>query len=301
MAVIVAEYLGQRVDITNPVVIPVSKNVKADCPFANIKCPKHPRYKPICSVRKTGSEGTLWIVCEHRLCSTKKTERLAEHQQSILRQIARTIYASNIRDENILVKREVSIPVTADTRYSADYVMRQKNPPSDSADKVILEMQGGGETTNTGTLTQEIQLWENEKNRTNDMLTLGNNSAGTLETNAWRRQQEQFLTKGNVAFQTGGRIVFCVGSLLYDYLYSRVEKYPLVDLRDDYWSLALISFKEDLSHDVKPGSIPLIIDESKMLFTNYPSFIQILTNQGIPSKSVFTGKFINLEGEQVDV
>ena len=117
----------------------------------------------------------------------------------------------------------------------------------------------------------------------------------TIETNAWRRQQEQFLIKGNVAIKAGnGRIVFCVGSLLYDYLYSRFLNSGLQDLRNYGWNLALISFKEDTENEISPGPIPLTIDRDKLLFTNYSSFLRVLTDQGEPCPGLFQDGFENL-------
>jgi len=159
-------------------------------------------------------------------------------------------------------------------------------------------MQGGGETSNTGNITRHIESWEQDQNRTNAILAETVAGVGTIETNAWRRQQEQFLIKGNVAIKTGnGRIVFCVGTLLYDYLYSRIENAGLQDLRNHGWTLALIAFKEDKSNPPQAGPIPLIIDENKLLFTQYHSFIRVLTDQGEPYPELFTDGFEHLYDE----
>jgi hypothetical protein len=157
-------------------------------------------------------------------------------------------------------------------------------------------MQGGGETSDTGRLTQHVNAWEQNTKKTNAELRIVVDKVGTLETNAWRRQQEQFLVKGNVSFQTGGRIVFCVGTLLYDYLIERVKNANLRNLRAFNWSLALLAFMEDPAPPKKPGPIPLVMDPKRQLFTNYPTFVQVLTNQGDPNPDMFRGDFVDLSG-----
>lgn len=70
MAVSIAEYLGQRTDVEHQIV-PVSKGTLAQCPFMDRTCDKVSKNNhPVCSVRKP--DGTIWIVCEHRLCSTRQ-------------------------------------------------------------------------------------------------------------------------------------------------------------------------------------------------------------------------------------
>ena len=163
-------------------------------------------------------------------------------------------------------------------------------------------MQGGGETTNTGKLTQLVSEWEVNPNRTNEQLRAPS-EASTLETNAWRRQQEQFIVKGNIAMKTwkGYGIAFCVGTVLFDYLMNKLASANLPDLKDYNWTLALIGIKEDSSLGIQPGPIPLCVDESRTLYTNYQTFVQALINQGEPSLEAFRGLFINLENEEVTI
>ncbi len=302
MSVKVAEYLGQRTDVNNPTIAPASRGDM--CPFMDAPCKKlvpQQLQKPICSVRK--GDGQLWIVCEHRLCATKKTARRAgvrtprpirlnEYQKNRIMEIARLIYGGAIGENDILLKREAPVPVGGDnSNYKADFVIKRRNVVGGE----VLEMQGGGETSNTGHITRHVTDWENMPNRTNEFLRETIAQAGTIETNAWRRQQEQFLIKGNVAEKTGhGRIVFCVGSLLYDYLVSRILGAGLRDIRDHGWTLALIAFKEDTSRPPQAGAIPLVIDHEKTLFTTYSSFVRALTDQGEPYPPLFTEGFEDL-------
>lgn len=306
MAVRVAEYLGISVDSRisiNPVPISKDNRPKLPCPFRNGICDKAIRgNKPVCSVRN--GAGELWIVCAHRLCATQpKKSALTAYQAQILLQVAQCIYGSHIRLEDVLFKREVPIVATDQSNYSADYIMGLK-APQQSELPVVLEIQGGGETTNTGQLSSHITEWEAMDNPTNAILATQVSSVGTLETNAWRRQQEQFLVKGNVAIQSRGKMVFCVGSLIYDYLMPKFQQVRLNDLRAANWTLALLAFREkplDAGelHETRT-SIPLEIDPAKTLFTSYHSFVQALTNQSTPDHTIFSGLFTSLTGELVE-
>lgn len=312
MAVIVAEYLGVRTDRGHTIPpIEVSKGPSGvkpflHCPFKNSYCDKARRGdKPVCSLRDSNT-GELWIVCSHRLCATQKGKvkepiPLNDHQKSVLLHVAQHIYDKDIQPSDVLVNREVQIPVTPDSDYSADYVMWRRTPDLATSYNpqrpVILEMQGGGETTSTGDLTAHITNWENG---TVD-LTRPVSKTAPLVTNAWRRQQEQFLVKGNAAMLTGGRMVFCIGSMIYHYLMPRLRSTTIFpSLQNANWSLALLTFVEDTSDpppdrpDCAPLSIPLKIDQNLSLFTNYSFFVQAITNQGSPCNSIFEGPFIDL-------
>lgn len=310
MPVVVAEYLGIRTDLDYEIKPVFSEKKKGGvkpmvkCPFKDSHCNKlKSGNKPVCSVRDSNTN-ELWIVCEHRLCATQKGDKknniaLVDHQKNVLHEVAKTVFDPNITRENVLVNREVSIPVTDDSSYAADYVMWRRDPTlitSFNPDRpIVLEMQGGGETTNTGDLTEHISQWELGNVPLNKTVT----KTSPLVTNAWRRQQEQFLIKGNTAMLTGGRIAFCIGSMIYDYLMPRLTsttRFP--SLKNANWTLALLTFVEDKStlstSTSAPYSIPLKIDEEKSLFTNYGFFVQAITNQGTACNEMFLGPFVDL-------
>ncbi|WP_182057628.1 hypothetical protein [Pantoea sp. ME81] len=310
MAVRIAEYLGQRTDVDTPIE-PVKKGALVQCPFMDRACDKvSKKIHPVCSVRK--QDDTIWIVCEHRLCSTRQKKTvvfegntrqidniLVEHQKDVLRQVAKLIYQDEqLLDSEIGIKREVNIPLPdSDNSYHADYVMRNFSGRG-RVDEVLLEMQGGGETSSTGAITRHIAAWSELDNPTNEILRQPV-PANTIETNAWRRQQEQFLVKGNVVDQTGGKIVFAVGSLLYDYLHKRFRNANLRDLKSHNWTLCILAFKENTEIEAQPGPIPLEIDKTKTLFTNYSTFVRFLTDQGAPRPELFEGDFLKLDNTKV--
>jgi len=313
MGVKVAEYLGVRIDRDYQVEpIPVFKGgeggqgkIQVQCPFMQEYCVKARRGdKPICSLRDSVSE-KLWVVCEHRLCATKKGTKnkpipLNGYQKEMLYSIAKEIYGPTIPKEDVWVKREVSVPVTESSSYSADYVMWRQNPnlaTTSSPDRpVILEMQGGGETSNTGDLTKHIRSWEQGEVELSSVLTTVN----PLTTNAWRRQQEQFLVKGNAAMLTGGKMVFCLGSLIYEYLIPRLKRTTIFpDLRNANWTLALLAIVECSDEESPllrhaPHAIPLKVDVDRSLFTNYGFFVQAITNQGMACNEIFAEPYENI-------
>jgi hypothetical protein len=186
-------------------------------------------------------------------------------------------------------------------KYKADFIMiadsRSISPGKQT--KIVLEMQGGGETSMTGNLTKHVEAWEKASRRSNSMLSQKVEGTNPIITNAWRRQQEQFLVKGNIAQQTGGAIVFCVGAPLYDYLWLKEKKTTLTDLRQHNWTLALIGFSESTTQAPQPGPIPITVDKQRLLFTSYITFVQTLINQGGPAPGIFKGHFSTLAGGNV--
>jgi len=310
VAVTVAEYLGQRTDVDTIPIVPVKLKSEVMCPFKDGHCSKVKKgNQPICSVRKKDS--TLWIVCEHRLCATPKTKKLesgkrvktalVSHQTNILWQIAQVIYRGEFSKTQILVNREAPIPIEeAGSSYKADYIMRNITPGA-KVDEILLEMQGGGETSETKKISDHVASWAANPTRTNLQLRQEITKPNSIETNAWRRQQEQFLVKGNIVNQTGGKVVFAVGTLLYDYLYPRVSRANLRDLREHNWTLCLLCIKEDKEAEQRPGAISLTVDHERLLFTNYSTFVRTLTDQGGPEPGIFKGQFISLDGNYVDI
>ena len=311
MAVSVAEYLGQRTDIDTVNILPVKLRQDTPCPFMDGKCSKISKgLQPVCSVRKRN--GTMWIVCEHRLCATPKTRDIAgstkrksssltEHQISILWKVAQTVYRGDFEKKDIIVNREAPIPIEeTGSSYKADYIMRNLAPAA-KIDEILLEMQGGGETSSTKSISDHVVNWALLDKPTNEYLRQQIAKPNSIETNAWRRQQEQFLVKGNIVNQTGGKIVFAIGELIYDYLYPRVSRANLRDLRKHNWTLCLLGIKEDKTQSPKAGAIPLTVDEERLLFTNYSTFVRTLTDQGGPEPSIFEGDFLSLDGRDVHI
>ncbi|KAF6627784.1 restriction endonuclease [Paenibacillus sp. EKM208P] len=302
MPVVVAEYLGQRTDVDEVEIQPVEEGSEVQCPFMAGYCSKvKKKLKPVCSVRKT--DGTVWITCQHRLCATMKGP-LTNYQSGVLLDIARTVFHTSVKTHEVCVRREVRMAVNDGTDYNADYIMTLSSgrSPYPGPDRFVLEMQGGGETSQTGKITAHIALWEKAPLRTNELLRQPV-PAGTIETNAWRRQQEQFIVKGNISMKTwkGYGIVFCVGAPLFDYLKNKLVDAKLPDLRSYNWTLALVGFSEVNDGEQQSGPVPYKVDRERLLFTNYQTFVQALINQGEPSLDAFSGTFMTLDGGLVQI
>lgn len=318
MVVRVAEYLGQRTDSSIDITpVPLDKHNPPLCPFMDRSCDKAAKgLPPVCAVRKENHQ--VWIVCEHRLCSTRTKKKIIEqgqikevatqlvpHQINILRQIAHTIYPNVAQTgfQHIGVRREVAIKLKqVDIAYSADYVMRNFAAQTGEPDRVILEMQGGGETSSTGAITRHLELWSRSIPPSNTTLSQ-RLAANTIETNAWRRQQEQFIVKGNVAEKSDARMVFAVGAPLFDYLKKRFVSQN-IEVDDGSWTLCLIAFGEQdppqpFPHDHRiyrypPNPLAIGIDHERILFTKYADFLAVLTQQGEPCPEIFEDARFNL-------
>jgi len=75
----------------------------------------------------------------------------------------------------------------------------------------------------------------------------------------------------------------------------------LPDLKQYNWTLAILGIKEDTAAPIVPGPIPLTVDDSRLLYTNYQTFVQALINQGEPSIDAFRGEYVNLMNEVIHI
>ena len=318
MAVKVTEYLGHNAEVPGATVTPVGTT--QPCPFTNgDQCKKlaNDKKPPVCSVRKTarGHAGTLWITCSKRLCASQHNISLSSYQSDMLFAIAKILFGSGVCKSDVLIKSEEQIAFLEEEAkpYRADFTMQLK-PPAESSikgkSKFIVEMQGGGETSNTGKLTAQIEKWFDAPSRTNADLTEPVKDVGTLETNAWRRQQEQLLVKGSSAKATGEcGMALCVGEALFDYIIKKIGKTRLYSFSNNppqvAWSLAIIPIIEARDTDsegISVGdSLALKPDREKVLYMDYDSFVNLLVAQGGDSTMAFKGNCLDLNGTQVQV
>ena len=293
----IAEYYGQRTD--SDVEIKPIKG-RAPCQFARINCLKLiENNKPVCCVRR-GTD--LWIVCRHRLCSSGG-ERLSTHQQNILLQVGKEAFGSDVTAQDVAYKKEVPLPIHGTrSTYHGDFILAYLGDSSKrrAPSKLFVEMQGGGETSGTGTITRQVKRWESTAHKINSMLSQNLSKVGIVHTNAWRRQQEQLLLKGNIASQSGYGIVLCVGDILYDYIKQKLNNFTrLPQLRNARWDFALFVFDEVSELDNAKGPIKFKLNPEKSIFTSFHAFSNALVNQGTALPDVFVGEFKTLKGEAV--
>lgn len=314
MPVRVTEYLGHSTAQAGATITPATKG--AQCPFANgVPCKKieNDGKPPVCSVRKhsRGMDGMLWIVCSKRLCASQHDISLSPYQSDMLFAIARLLYGDRITKGDILIKSEEQIKfrVPDAKPYRADFTFQISDPTKATLNgqpRFIVEMQGGGETSNTKLLTSGVVgAWETSAHRSNADLAKTATDVGTLETNAWRRQQEQLLVKGSAAKTTGNcGMALCIGQALYAYVVKKIDPAKIQGISKtpphDAWSLAIIPIVETDANDpdgINVGdSLALKPDATKTLYLDYDEFVHLLVSQGGNSSEAFMGECLDLNG-----
>jgi len=306
MAEKVGEYLGVDIKLHSPKSFDSDSKGEAACPFRSTPCIKLKKGQaPVCSVRSPRDD-SMWIVCEHRLCSsTPKDAALTEYQIEILHMIADTIAPNWRKYSRVAVQREGTVRrrpgQNSSDDSSADYFMVFLEKDSDEMHPrfkpVILEMQGGGETSNTKAMSDHVKRWEKDSSLAlSDPMPIS-----SIETNAWRRQQEQFLIKGSVATRSNGKLVFVVGGRLFDKLMSNLTSIPTAIEVDGGWTLAVLGVVESTTGVTTGTSTPIGIDPARILFTDYGAFARSLTDQGQYDPELFIGNYVTFEGKSVRV
>ncbi|WP_287130239.1 hypothetical protein [Candidatus Cyanaurora vandensis] len=177
-------------------------------------------------------------------------------------------------------------------RLILDYVLqvapRVSNPCVPS--RVILEIQGGGETSNTGTITRYVNDWTHQSTPNNSFLSqqlstqylrrhLGIqkvNVPGIIPNNVWKRQLEQILKKALLSLQFSGAFALVTGDVLHAYIRRSI---PAGGPYFPGWEVALIGMSEVLS--TSSGAIP-ITHVSSTLFMTFADFVAALQNLTLP-------------------
>lgn len=308
MAVTIAEYLGQRVDHQQSI-LPLGDNAPtAICPFMNHLCSKTSKNEgskpPVCALRKKAE--TFYIVCEDRLLSTK-VAALSPYQRTMLLNISQALFIAHLHPDQVGYKAEVKIRTGESNQkwHMADFVLALLDSQVHTLGprKLIVEVQGGGETNNTGSITRHIDRWERLKSPDNTYLARTISGAGTIETNAWRRLQEQIFVKATTALKTNEQYGFAavLGEVVFDYITDVVPTIRSYrrDPRTEQWNLAFIVFKEDKQNTASP--VPLVIDEERTTYMLKNDLFDLLTDRGRKDENPFVGQFTTLSGQTVDV
>lgn len=297
----IAEYLGRRVD-AGEVIIPTHRNSAKIpiCPFMGQECsklksddPKH----PICSLR---TKDGIYIVCSDRLIPARAKTVTPEHKH-ILSKVSELVFPGSTTAE-VLYRRQAGLKIGPRSNVYLDYVLvhqksgRQHRP-------VILEVQGGGETSNTGTMTRLVTSWANNQARTNKELAQPLYEVKTktghkpkkvyvngIPNNAWKRQLDQVLLKATIAESFGGAFALACGSVLFDYLLRR--GLTGTDWFDQ-WAVVIVELKEVPS--TAPGAVPFTT--GRAIFMSYSDFVESIQSYSLPDNltSPFYGKYTTLE------
>jgi hypothetical protein len=317
MSVAIAEYLGNRVDLPVHNVIPsVRGGVPVPtCPFSGGACIKlahNPPLHPVCSVRVFDAQtsGRVFIVCSNRLIPAQATAMSPAHVAA-LASIAQTVFPG-VMAQDVGFKRQVGINLDPG-RLTLDYVLHVEPACGYVAGprKVILEVQGGGETSNTGTITRYVDDWIRQRPPTNAFLSRQLDTAylrqhlgiqkvnvpGIIPNNAWKRQLEQILKKAVIAKNFGGAFALVTGDLLYDYMRRSV---PVGGAFFADWEVALIGVSESSSAQV--GAIPMD-SVSRSAFMTFDEFIAALQTFALPQglSDPFAGRFTTLTNNSFSI
>lgn len=317
MPLSVAEYLGQRTDSTHFDIIPsdFGGSIVPTCPFSGVACQKLKSSKPsppVCSVRTT--DGKPFIVCSDRLIPSKANALSSSHI-SALAAVSGVLFPKASTKE-VGYKRQVSIPFSKGRKIVLDYVL-QVNPQAGyklGRDKVILEIQGGGETSSTGSITHHVAKWASLTHPDNQFLAQALDASylrglckikggstvnvpGIIPNNAWKRQLDQVLKKSVLARQFNAGFALVMGEILYDYVQVTLS------VKGEYfpeWEIALLGIAETYSDSAE--SI-LYNKASKAVFLSYANFITALQDFSLPAdiKTPFGGKFTTLRNSEFEV
>jgi len=317
MPISIAEYLGQRTDVPLPDIIPSVRGgaIVPTCPFSGGPCIKlehNPPLQPVCSVRVHGAgfTGQPFIVCSNRLIPAQAATLSPSHTAA-LASVAQTIFPG-VNPGEVGFQRQIGVNI-APSRLVIDYIL-QVNPAvvfTGGPSRVILEIQGGGETSNTGTITRYVDDWTRKNSPTNNFLAeqLSTkylrqhlaiqkvNVPGIIPNNAWKRQLEQILKKAYIARQFNGAFALVTGDVLHDYIKRSV---PLANPHFAGWEVALLGVSEVPSS--LPGPIP-ITHVSRVSFMTLDAFVAALQNLTLPPQlpNPFKGTYTTLSNRNFTV
>jgi hypothetical protein len=96
-----------------------------------------------------------------------------------------------------------------------DYVLVGQDHVTGGWEGVLLEVQGGGETSSTGAISRHVEEWSVDQNRTNEQLRAPIRKVGIIPNNAWKRQLEQVFRKAPLALAHGGKFALAMGEVLF--------------------------------------------------------------------------------------
>jgi len=223
----------------------------------------------------------------------------------MLLRVARTIFSPSILPHQVEYKREKDVLVSQnldpdaapnDMFHSADFILSvpDMNIPVIGPRRVIAEIQGGGETSSTGAITSQANQWALDS-QNNEFLRMPLSKPGTIQTNAWRRLQEQILGKGSTAAKTGYGFVAVVGDVVADYIIRIMPGLVAQKLNPmtDSWNLAFVVFREvasensQIANPLIPGAVELDVDNSRTIFTTMDRFIEAIKTRGVNFPNVF--------------
>ena len=246
--------------------------------------------------------------------STKSGKGQSSHTAA-LASIAQTVFPG-VSNKDLGYRRQVGINLNPGRLY-LDYVLHVAPSAAYTSGpgRVILEVQGGGETSNTGTITRYVEDWINHGTPKNAFLAQPLNTKnlrahlgitkvnvpGIIPNNAWKRQLDQILKKAVIANHFSGAFALVCGDVLYDYIRRSI---PVGGAFFPGWQVALIGVSEvPAVSPVTPGSPLAITNVTKAVFMTFADFLAALqgfqVSTSIPDP--FNGNFDTLTNQKFTV
>jgi hypothetical protein len=317
LPIAIAEYLGERTDVSPPDIVPTVRGGSTipTCPFSGGPCIKlehNPPLQPVCSVRvyDKAISGRPFIVCSNRLIPAQAKTFIASHKAA-LNAIAQNVFPG-VSANQVGFRRQVGVNTNPGRLY-LDYILHV-HPSVDYSSgprRVILEVQGGGETSSTGTITRYVDDWIQQSIPTNAFLGqplstaylrqhLGTekvNVPGIIPNNAWKRQLDQILKKAIIANHFNGAFALVCGEVLYDYIRRSI---PVGGPLFAQWEVALIGISEVSS--TMPGPLQLT-NVSNTVFMTFADFLGALQGFQVSAamSDPFNGGFTTLTNQNFTV
>ncbi|MFB2880391.1 hypothetical protein [Floridanema aerugineum] len=280
MAVKIIEFLGINANGLSPSDVRLTEKI---CPYIGKTCKKIDRHnpqKPMCVVESTG--GVPLIVCAHRLLSTNMQNH-TNYQRSRLFEISELIFNDSIKLDDIEYKNEV----TTKLKQRADFILRDRR----NGDACILEIQGGGETSNTKILSDHVTEWENQKKvKLDDFPKRITNKGktvtpGLIPANAWRRLQEQLIVKGGICISSEKKFVVALGKTIYQHRLKNLPNLESLKLQKrERWNCAFIPYQIQKGEN----NIDFIIDHENLLYLDLYNLVSTLIKYGEKDEKLFT-------------
>jgi hypothetical protein len=303
MKISIGEYWAQDPKTATQLITPLQPGgpLLVECPFSGLPCSKlhsldHAPEHPICSVRVEDGDGSdgLYSVCRDRLLPIRTNGYWPPNIQ-VLASVAETLFPGAYPGD-VGYRRQITVQVGSGKQVVLDYVLDAPKFLT-GKNRVILEVQGGGETSSTGSMTRHVAAWSLLRPPTNALLRRSVPKVGIIPNNAWKRQLEQITRKFPIAQRFGGVFALVMGELLLRYIRGL---FPADCSYFPEWEIALLGVAETPS--TTPG--PIRIDHVQdALFLSFADFIAAVQDFPLPEAmpDPFAGTYTTMTNEDYQV
>lgn len=276
MPVQVAEYLGQSVNSQTRIIPHRVGNNIPSCPFTHLPCIKLNKKKnatePVCSI---AVHDRVFPVCENRVLPSLKISP-SPVNRSLLAEIALCLFPeSSHRDLRYGLQKTIQISEKLQGGSSKrdlirlDYVLANINPDYSGIRKCVLEVQAGGETSSTASISEHVRNWASAEKPENSTLAKTITGPGIIPNNAWKRTLEQVFRKAPLCKKFNGGFAIALGSINYEYFLRFIR-----DGREYYpeWEVALVEMCDNW-----PSENQVNFSPQRSVFMSYSELVKSVT------------------------